>query len=177
MSDFQVLYEKGDKSINELCQLKNDQIRVAAGVHVHKECRRIYTKKRKSDTANSDTGIPNVNTRTSSGGFNFKTHCFYCGCMVTEREKNYKKCCLVSCKNREVDKAVEQTIRDRGNDEWSVEVKGRLASINDLHAEDAIYHVRCSSSFRTGHVIPRVMMFRTSVADLHRKTRKVRLKT
>ena len=79
-------------------------------------------------------------------GFNFHKDCFFCGCTITEREKQSKKMCYVSCKNREVDKAIEISISDRNKDEWAMEVLGRLASINDLGAEDAMYHTQCSSS-------------------------------
>ena len=39
-------------------------------------------------------------TRTSSGGFNFRKDSFYCGCVITDREKKTKKSCNVSRKNR-----------------------------------------------------------------------------
>ena len=35
-------------------------------------------------------------TRTSSGGFNFRKESFYCGCVITDREKKTKKSCNVS---------------------------------------------------------------------------------
>ena len=51
-----------------------------------------------------------------TGGFNFRKDCFYCGYVITGREKKTKKPCYVSCKNREVDKAVHQAIFDRKYD-------------------------------------------------------------
>ena len=88
-------------------------------------------------------------------GFNFRKDCFYCGYAIREREKKTKKSYNVSCKNREVDKAVHQAIFDRKDNEWFTEFKGRLAFVNDFRAEDAMYHIQCSSNFRTGKGNPK----------------------
>lgn len=40
-------------------------------------------------------------------------------------------------------------ICDERRDEWSAEVRGRIESVNDLHAADAVYHQSCSVNFRT----------------------------
>ena len=40
------------------------------------------------------------------------------------------------------------------NDKWAEVVSGRVASVYDLHAADAIYHQMCSTNFRTGKTIP-----------------------
>lgn len=34
-------------------------------------------------------------------------------------------------------------ICDERRDEWSAEVRGRIKSVNDLHAADAVYHQSC----------------------------------
>ena len=57
---------------------------------------------------------------------------------------------MVQCKNKEVDRAIADAILRRQNDEWSLEVKGRSEFVNDLYAEDAIYHGDCNSCFRSG---------------------------
>ena len=66
-----------------------------------------------------------------------------------QREKKTKKSRNVSCKNQEVDKAVHPAIFDKKDDEWSIELKGRYA------CEDAVYHIQCSSNFRTGKGNPK----------------------
>ncbi len=43
---------------------------------------------------------------------------------------------------------------DTRMDRWSHTVKGRLNSINDLFAADAVYHQLCSVNFRTKKSIP-----------------------
>ena len=105
--------------------------------------------------ASSSAEVFNRKTTTSSGGFNFRKAYFYCGYLITEREKKTKKSCNVSCKKPEVDKAVRQAIYDRKDDEWAIEVKGRLTFENDLRAGDAVYHILCSSNFRTGKGDPK----------------------
>ena len=40
-------------------------------------------------------------------------------------------------------------------DEWVDKVLGRVASVNHLHAADAVYHQQCSSNFRTGKQLPK----------------------
>ncbi|VDI00550.1 Hypothetical predicted protein [Mytilus galloprovincialis] len=51
-------------------------------------------------------------------------------------------------------KRIEQVCNDR-DDEWAVEVRGRLECVGDLHAADALYHQTCSVNFRTSKKIPK----------------------
>ena len=117
-------------------------------MHVNVSCKKNYTKKPEAPWSSTD--VPDKKTRTSSGGFNFRKDCFYCGYAIMKRNKKTCKSCNVSCKNREVDKAVHQAIIDRGGDEWTTEVKCRFAFVHDLGAEGAVYHKQCSSNFHNG---------------------------
>ena len=40
------------------------------------------------------------------------------------------------------------------NDDWTLQVRGRVEYLNDLHAMDTIYHHFCSTNFRTLKSIP-----------------------
>ena len=40
------------------------------------------------------------------------------------------------------------------DDVWGNKVQGRINSVNDLHAADAIYHQTCNVNFRTKKQIP-----------------------
>lgn len=56
-------------------------------------------------------------------------------------------------RTKDFQESVVQICNSR-KDEWAEAILGRLASINDLHAADAVYHQQCSSNFRTGKRVP-----------------------
>ena len=89
----------------------------------HVSCKKNHI--RTPGVPSSSAEVSYRKSRTSSGGFNFRKDCFYCGCVIKEREKKTKKSVNVSCKNQDVDKAVRQVIFDRKDVEWSIDVKGR----------------------------------------------------
>ena len=63
---------------------------------------------------------------------------------------------MVQCKNKEVDRTIADANLRRQNNEWSLEGKGRLEFVNDLRAEDAIYHGDCNSRYSSGKREPEV---------------------
>ena len=122
---------------------------------MHTECRRKYTKPEKRDNPPKSDSAKRL-TRSSTGGFDFRLNCFLCARFVTGREKQSGKVHMVQCKNKEVDRAIADAILRRQNDEWSLEVKGRLEFVNDFRVDDAIYHGDCISCFRSGKRKPGV---------------------
>ena len=153
LSNFSIIFQKGADVSIKLGRLKNDNFTVRPGMHVHVSCRKNYI--RTPGVPSSSAEVSYRKPRTSSGGFIFRKDCFYCSCVITEREKKTKKSCNISCKNQEVDKAVHEDIFDIKDDEWSIEVKGRYACVNDLRTEDAVYHIQCSSHFQIGKGNPK----------------------
>ena len=170
LSNFSTIFQKAADGINAASRLKNDNLIVTPGMHVQVSGRNNYT--RTPGVPSSSAEVFDRKTRTSSGGFNFRKDCFYCGCIITERENKTKKSCNVSCKNREVDKAVHQTIFDRKDDECSTKVKGRLAFVKDLRAENAVYIYSLVQIFGLVKVIQRKALCRKNVEDVQLKTKK-----
>ena len=145
-----IIHEKWAFGINKKSEDYGDSLNVAAGDIVHVKCRADYLKCAPSNlqTNAPSTSASSVRTRSSTGGFDFRKNCFLCGLSVTEREHNYGSICKVLCKEKEIDKAMLQVCKNRRDDAWAVEVKGRISSVNDLRAEDAMYHRDCNTLFR-----------------------------
>ena len=146
-----VLREKGAAGINTWAEMKAHSLRVTAGTLVHIECRTKYTKPEKRGNPPKTDSAKRL-TRSSTGGFDFRLIRRF----ITDREKQSGKVHIVQCKNKEVDRAIADAILSRQNDEWSLEVKGRLEFVNDIRAEDAIYHADYNSHFRSGKRKPGV---------------------
>ena len=122
---------------------------------MHTECRREYTKPERRESP-PKTDSAKLIIRSSTGGFDFRLNCFLCDRLVTHREKQSGKVHMVQYKNKKFDRAIADAILRRQNYEWSLEVEGRLEFVNDLRAEDAIYHGDCNSRFRSGKRKPGV---------------------
>lgn len=109
----------------------------------------IFKQKKYADAGKSNATQTQV-TRSRNSAFDIRTQCFLCGENITEKDVNRRSCSQVKCKDREVDKSIAAAIESRGCDEWSLEVKCRVASITaaDLRADEAIYHHECNTRFR-----------------------------
>ena len=69
---------------------------------------------------------------------------------------------MVQCKNKENGRAIADAILRQQNNEWSLEVKDQLEFVNDLPAEDAIYHRDYNSCFWSGKRKPGVDIVNSS---------------
>ena len=147
------LTEKGSRTISDVSQMRCESLITKPFQLVHERCRVThihphYIKreilKRKSCESTADNEVTPSKLR-SNHKFNFQNDCLFCGQHVVKqgsREKWYFVQTL----------EVQSTILDichKRNDEWGREVQGRIASVVDLHAADAVYHKVCSSNFRT----------------------------
>ena len=160
LSNFNTIFQKGTDGTNEVDKLENDNLTLRSGMHVLVTCRKNYIRTAGGPSSSAEDYY--MKTRTLSGAFNIRKDCFYCGCVITEREWKTKKSCNVSHKKREVNKAVHQAIFDQKDDEWSIEVKERYACL----CEDAVHHIECSSSFQSGNGNPKKnIMWRKCVSQ------------
>ena len=150
ITNFSRLTEQGANTINHASQIRQDIIIANPGDYVHKQCRLDYVRR---PVFIGDDSSSSKSLRSSSGDFNFRTYCFLCGNLVSDRENLTKKISYVFCKSKNVYNSISKVIEER-KDDWSIAVKRRLAFVNDFRAEDSLYHIRCSSYFRTGKSNP-----------------------
>lgn len=81
--------------------------------------------------------------RSQSQLFNFRTHCFICGQAVKGKEIE-----VYLVRTNDLPTTNLKVCQER-NDDWAVAARGRIETINNLHAADAIFHQTCSVNFRT----------------------------
>ena len=178
-SSYIILTAKGALAINNCCKSTNDALVTKVGDTVHISCRKSYTvitvarTQKASEAASGDIKTHNLRT---DGLFSYKSNCLFCENPVTEREKYKKLGFQVISKNRDFDISILKICEER-SDAWALSVKGRIAYVNDLHSEDAVYHQICSVNFRTGKCTPKKYERRVSSgskrgrpSDINRET-------
>ena len=148
------LTEKSALGVCSASKERGDDLIVNTGdnVPINKKNIISYNKKKLSTDAE---GIVSKRSLRADQDFDFKMDCLFCQNPITEREKRANKAYQVMCKNREFDSSILKVCEQR-NDLWAMEVKGRIAFVNDLHSEDAVYHQACSANFRIGKGIPQL---------------------
>jgi hypothetical protein len=116
-------------------------------IFVHNYCRCMFNKKRMFCNVDSDSSQHQNfkrKLRSKSGHFDYSTTCILCG---LECQFDRKKC----RKNRKVaTMEFRDTLLaacDERNDDWGLEVRGRLQHCTDLVADEAVYHITCRYRF------------------------------
>jgi len=69
---------------------------------------------------------------------------FFCGESVTGYDKADIRQVWIG---REFDDLLHEAVKKHNNDNWSLQVLEYLECFNNLFAEDAVYHILCSSQF------------------------------
>jgi len=115
-------------------------------VLIHNSCRKRFTDLRHV----FDVGSEHLNPkklRSTKGVFDWKSACFLCMSSSVKRTEIVHKVETLQ---------IQSTFShycDIRNDVWGMEVKGRIATCNDLCAEEIWYHRNCYMRFvRTRHV-------------------------
>lgn len=151
-----VLTSKGSEGVNRASiQRKTDLITVP-GDTVHKDCRRDYCKATSiaRDKNNQEPLREKQHNLRSHYTFEFCNHCLFCGQFAKYEEGKKRGFEVYPVRTKDFEDSLIEVCHSR-RDEWSETVLGRLASVNDLHAADAVYHQQCSSNFRTGKQLPK----------------------
>jgi hypothetical protein len=109
---------------------------------LHRSCNRAIAYSARKGV--SDTPLSNVSksTRRSLGNFDFRNMCFFCGTSCFGC-KDFRRVLY----GTDFDKKIKQIIHDRGFDTWGLDVQGRIESVADLFAADAVYHLSCYARF------------------------------
>jgi hypothetical protein len=104
---------------------------------LHGSCRRRlqYASNKVTSHDSGESGNKQRLTRSVTGSFNFREMCFLCG-EACAGSKDMRK--MMS--GKEFDSRLRRIIVDREHDLWAVSVLGRMDSVSDLFAADAIYH-------------------------------------
>ena len=102
------------------------------------------------------------NTGSKTSGFQMKGFCFLC-CQrinldISRRKKGHE---ISFVKTDTFDKSIREVCNQR-NDEWALDVLGRISCVSDLHAADVCYHRQCNINLRTNLGIPSNFILKTA---------------
>ncbi|KAL5020675.1 hypothetical protein ScPMuIL_002240, partial [Solemya velum] len=154
------LGEKGSDSINRASEQRGSSVTANPGQRVHKNCRRVFCNQNainayirtQNQPAASSSGENSAKLRSESPQFIFKEHCLFCG-LAAKYDGKKRGFNIIPVRTMDFQGTVTKICESR-NDEWSRAVYGRILSVNDLPAADAVYHQSCSVNFRTGKQVP-----------------------
>ncbi|VDI49935.1 Hypothetical predicted protein [Mytilus galloprovincialis] len=145
-----VLGEKGSQSVNKASKSRQDNVVTSAGQKLHQNCRKSYTNPKYIALANKDIKHETIMYQHCGRKLNLtlRRHCLFCGQLADAVIGSERKSDVYPVRTSEFQCKIEDICRQR-EDEWALEVRGRLAFVQDLHAADALYHQTCSVNFRT----------------------------
>lgn len=146
--------EKGLKTFIESSKMRKDgehaHLSKKSAVEVHERCRRNYSNEKiiAAHLKKVEHEREQVKRRSTEAPFNFKTHCFMCGLVITDefmeqQEKNKTNCNIVY--RVRVLKMKETIIKraEERDDEYGKAIIRRLLPVTDLVASDCQYHSLC----------------------------------
>lgn len=151
------LTTKGIATLTECCKIRGDIDLLQyvesnpAVINTHVDCRKNYTNKRRLDQRPTDSADNFVtplakSLRSSTTSFDWKHHCFFCARPTLYDSRHPDRSDSSRASTLEIHQNTLKVAEER-NDQWGLEVRGRLLTCNDLVAEEAVYHRRCSRLF------------------------------
>ena len=151
-----VLTSKGSEGVNRASIQRKKDLTTVPGDTVHVDCRRDYCKTTSiARDKNSQEPLQEKQHHLRSHRiFEFCNHCLFCGQLAKYEERKKRGFEVYPVRTKDFEDSLIEVCNLR-KDEWAETVLGRVASVNDLHAADAVYHQQCSSNFRTGKQLPK----------------------
>lgn len=159
-SEYNCVTEKGLATINDINKIRDiPSIQFASDLYVHSQCRLKHIRRNVSDPPSNDVS---QSLRSTSQPFDYKTQCLFCTRRIDLEESRkrkrdsqwshlrYSRVMVLEFQKRVIEKCVER------NDAWAASVHSRLSCINDLPAEEAMYHWLCQNHFHSAKGIPSV---------------------
>lgn len=135
-------------------------------VIVHDSCHSRYTDKRRLEklpgSVNEESTSKKLRSHTTS--FCWKQNCFLCGKDAVADPRHRDRCDVKQVKTLEIRHNLLSKCAER-NDQWALEVRGRLKMCADLHAFEAVYHKTCHVEFLCVSVTPSPV--NSSVSNRH----------
>lgn len=126
---------------------------------VHSECRKYYTMPsliaKEISQRDHATVCERPTKRTKDTGFNFKTHCLFCGeeasvKVETKKAKKYRKV-VHQIETLESLNSLKKKAEERKDDKGETVLR-RISNVIDLVAAEGRYHENCYASFLTNPV-------------------------
>lgn len=113
-----------------------------SSVFVHHSCRRSFTRCKELKKLRLQLEVPQNNPvlRSQSTCFQWKTMCFLCA-LPADDSADVRRVCTLELGGRILEKCAQRC------DDWSLEIRSRLESCNDLVAEEGRYHRLCHNRF------------------------------
>ena len=159
------LSEKGCSSINEASRqrgLSCDDLvySESSPQYTHIKCRSKHTNSKAIKASLKRRPTPTDtqrNLRSQVSPFHYRTCCILCTTNINtdlaKRYPNKKSYQFSHIQSLEFQKTLQKFATER-QDEWGQAVLSCLSAINDLPAEEAVYHWDCNIHFRDGRNIP-----------------------
>ena len=149
---FNSLTVKGIVSLHNASMQRNvAPFAVTVGQKVHTQCRSNYTHPRKIELhlrKEKEPSTPQGKRLRSKESFNFRENCLFCINPIDQGTGMISEVSTLAIQD-----SLLQACSER-NDDWSHPVRGRIESVNDLRAADAVYHRTCYTNFVTNREVP-----------------------
>ena len=143
------LRQKGSDSINKVSKVRESKVLTKVDQIVHIHCRKSFIDPKRIFSDQKKEKVQQLAShrtlRSDTSQFKFNEHCLFCGDLA-KYENNKRGNDVFPVRTGDFQVNISKICAER-DDDWGKIVAGRLASVIDLHAADALYHQQCSVNF------------------------------